>query len=133
MVRTHTKIICLHPELRVLIHDTLTTKDKYFREVKGEWKKHYVLLRDTIGELQSEGYHTHQCQTIMAALFVLGMLTWMTYWFDYSRKDDIDHIADQAVEIGTQRPRICQADFRKMIRGNCLSADTPSFVVRMPR
>jgi hypothetical protein len=35
----------------------------------------------------------------MAALFVLGMLTWTTYWFDYSRKDDIDQIADQAVEL----------------------------------
>ena len=99
MVRTHTKNICLHPELRVLIHDTLTTKDQYFREVKGEWKKHYVLLRDTIGELQSKGIISTTVKPSMAALFVLGMLTWTTYWFDYSRKDDIDHIADQAVEL----------------------------------
>ena len=54
MVRAYMKSICLHPELRVLIHDTLTMKDKYFREVKGEWKKHYVLLRDTISELRSK-------------------------------------------------------------------------------
>jgi AcrR family transcriptional regulator len=99
MVRTHMKIICLHPELRVLIHDTLTTKDKYFREVKGEWKKHYVLLRDTIGELQSEGIVRTNAKPSSSALFVLGMTTWVTYWFDYSRKEDIDHIADQAVEM----------------------------------
>jgi AcrR family transcriptional regulator len=99
MVRTHMKIICLHPELRVLIHDTLTTKDRYFREVKGEWKKHYVLLRDTIDELRSKGAISTSVKPSMAALFVLGMLTWTTYWFDYSRKDDIDKIADQAEEF----------------------------------
>jgi len=99
MIRTHTKNICLHPELRVLIHDTLTTKDKYFKEVKGEWKKHYVLLRDTISELRSKGTISTSVKPSMAALFVLGMLTWTTYWFDYNRKDDIDHIADQAVEL----------------------------------
>ena len=99
MVRTHTKNICLHPELRVLIHDTLTTKDKYFREVKGEWKRHYVLLRDTIGELQSKGIINTDVKPSWAALFVLGMVTWATYWFDYSRKGDIDHIAEQAEEF----------------------------------
>jgi AcrR family transcriptional regulator len=99
MVRTHMKTICLHPELRVLIHDTLTTKDEYFREVKGEWKKHYVLLRDTIGELQSEGIVRTNVKPSSSALFVLGMITWVTYWFDYSRKEDIDQIADQAVEM----------------------------------
>jgi AcrR family transcriptional regulator len=99
MIRTHMKIICLHPELRVLIHDTLTTKDKYFREVKGEWKKHYVLLRDTIGELKSKGIIRADVRPSWAALFVLGMMTWVTYWFDYNRKDHINQIADQAVEL----------------------------------
>ena len=99
MIRTHMKIICLHPELRVLIHDTLTTKDRYFREVKGEWKKHYVLLRDTIDELRSRGIIKTDVKPSWAAFFVLGMVTWVTYWFDYSRKEDVDHIAEQAIEL----------------------------------
>ena len=58
MVRTFTSdVICLHPELRVLIHDQLTMKDKYFREVKVEWKKHYLLMRDTIAD-SSRGGHS---------------------------------------------------------------------------
>jgi len=93
------KIICLHPELRVLIHDTLTTKDRYFWEVKGEWKKHYVLLRDTIDELRSRGIIKTDVKPSWAAFFVLGMVTWVTYWFDYSRKEDVDHIAEQAIEL----------------------------------
>ena len=99
MVRTHMKIICLHPELRVLIHDTLTTKDRYFREVKGEWKKHYVLLRDTIGELRSKGIIRTDVKPSWAALFVLGMMTWVTYWYDYDRKENVDKIADAALQL----------------------------------
>ena len=99
MVRAHIKIICLHPELRVLIHDTLTTKDRYFREVKGEWKKHYVLLRDTIGELRSKGIMRADIKPSWAALFVLGMMTWVTYWFDYDRKEDVDKIADTGIQF----------------------------------
>jgi TetR/AcrR family transcriptional regulator, cholesterol catabolism regulator len=99
MVHTHMKIICLHPELRVLIHDTLTTKDKYFREVKGEWKKHYVLLRDTIGELKSKGVIDTDVKSSWAALFVLGMMTWVTYWYDYDRKENADKIANAALQL----------------------------------
>jgi TetR/AcrR family transcriptional regulator, cholesterol catabolism regulator len=100
MIRTYTKdIVCLHPELRVLIHDTLTTKDKYFREVREVWKRHYLLLRDTITALQSEGKILSEVRPSWAALFVLGMITWTTYWFDYTRKDEVDHIADAALQL----------------------------------
>jgi len=99
MVRAHTKTICGHPELRILIHDTLTTKDKYFREVKGEWKKHYVLLRDTIGELRSKGIILTDVKPSWAALFVLGMMTWVTYWYDYDRNENIDEIANAALQL----------------------------------
>ncbi len=100
MIRTYTEeIICLHPELRVLIHDSLMMKDKYFREVKDVWKKHYILLRDTIIQLQSEGRIDDSVKPAWAALFVLGMLTGETFWFDYDRKADIARIADQAERL----------------------------------
>jgi TetR/AcrR family transcriptional regulator, cholesterol catabolism regulator len=98
MVRTFVReIICKHPELRVLIHDSLTMKDKYFREVRGAWKEHYVLLRDTIDQLQSAGGGDGRVKPSRAALFVLGMLVWVLFWFDYERKDDIDGLAEEAV------------------------------------
>jgi len=100
MIRTYTKgIICIHPELRVLIHDTLTTKDKYFSEVREVWKRHYLLLRDTATELQSEGKIRSDVRPSWAALFILGMITWTTYWFDYTRKDEIDALADAALQL----------------------------------
>jgi len=100
MVQTFTReIICKRPELRVLIHDALTMKDKHFREVKGEWKKHYFLIRDTIAQLQSEGKANAEVKPSWTALFMLGMLTWVTYWFDYDRKDEVDQIADLALQL----------------------------------
>jgi TetR/AcrR family transcriptional regulator, cholesterol catabolism regulator len=103
IIRTFTKeIICKHPELRVLIHDSLTIKDKYFREVRGVWKEHYVLLRDTVAQLQTEKRMDGTIKSSWAALFVLGMLTWVTYWFDYDRKSQIDELADQALRLVVQ-------------------------------
>ncbi len=103
MIRTYTKeSICLHPELRVLIHDSLTMKDKYFRDVRAQWKRHYTLLRDTIGQLQKAGRINPDARPSWAALFVLGMLTWTLYWFDYSRKDDVDSIVEQAEQFVLQ-------------------------------
>jgi AcrR family transcriptional regulator len=54
MIRAYTRDICSHPELRVLIHDTLIINDRHFREVREVWKTHYILLRDTISQLKSE-------------------------------------------------------------------------------
>ena len=100
MVRTFTKeIVCKHPELRVIIHDSLTMKDQHFREVKGAWKEHYVLLRDTIGRLQSRGDLKTRIEPSWAALFVLGMLTWVLFWLDYGRTGDIDRLTDQGLEL----------------------------------
>jgi len=99
MVRTHTKTMCSHPELRVLIHDTLIVKDKYFREVREEWKEHYVLLRDTIAALKANDTIQTDVKPSWAALFVLGMITWVTYWFDYERGETVDEIANAAVQL----------------------------------
>ncbi|MCX8021915.1 MAG: TetR/AcrR family transcriptional regulator [Syntrophorhabdaceae bacterium] len=100
MVYTFTKeIICKHPELRVLIHDTFSMKDKYFKEVREIWKEHYRLLKDTITELQSEGRIDPSIKPSWATLFVLGMLTWITYWLDYSRNDELEELAQHAVKI----------------------------------
>jgi TetR/AcrR family transcriptional regulator, cholesterol catabolism regulator len=98
MVRSFvTEIICKHPELRVLIHDSLTMNDNDFKDVKGAWKEHYVLLRDTIAQLKTAGTINGDVVPSWAALFVLGMLTWVLYWFNYERRTQIDQVADQAL------------------------------------
>jgi AcrR family transcriptional regulator len=100
MVRTFViDIVCKHPELRVLIHDSLTMNDDDFRDVKGAWKEHYVLLKETIAELQVSGTVKADIVPSWAALFVLGMLTWVLYWFNYDRRAQVDRLADQALVL----------------------------------
>ena len=97
MVRTYMKeIICVFPELKILIHDSLSAKDKRFREVRAVWKQHYLLLSSTIEQIQNKGRMSPDIKPSWAALFLLGMLTWTTYWFDFNRKGSIDAITDLA-------------------------------------
>lgn len=99
MVRTYTKEnICVYPELRVLVHDTITTKDKRFSKVKMVWEKHYLLFRDTIKQIQSQGKISSTVNPSISALFFIGMLTWITYWLDFDRKNGIEDIASRAEE-----------------------------------
>ncbi len=97
MVRTYMKeCICVYPDLRILIHDSLATKDKNLREVRAVWKRHYTVLASTIEQVQNKGKISADIKPSWAALFLLGMLTWTTYWFDFTRKENIDAITDLA-------------------------------------
>ena len=99
MVAGYAEIMCRRPELRVLIHETLAIRDNYFREVRQMWKKHYYLLKDTILELQKTGIVHNSAKPSRLALLLLGMLTWITFWFDYSRGDEIEDIVATAVDF----------------------------------
>jgi len=101
MIRNYTKMICAHPELRFLIHETLGFKDKYFAQVKKEWKSHYLLLRNTIADLQKAGRITTDVKPSWTALSLIGMITWTTFWFDFSRKEKINEIAESAVTLAS--------------------------------
>lgn len=97
IVRSYAKQICLHPELRFLIHESLSIKDRYFSEIRKEWKSHYLLLRSTISELQVNGVIAGSLKPSWATLFILGMITWITFWFEFGSKDEIDALAESAV------------------------------------
>jgi AcrR family transcriptional regulator len=109
MIEGYEEIMCLRPELRVLIHETLAIRDNYFEEVRQMWKKHYYLLRDTISELQERGLVRNRAKPSRLALLLLGMLTWTTFWFDYDREDEIREIASTALDLA--------------LRGLCITDD----------
>ncbi len=99
MIKGYSEQICSHPELRFILYGSLLIKDKYFKEIRDEWKKFYLLLRDTIAELQSQGKINNKLRPSWAALHMLGIMTWMTYWFDYKTKDQIGAIVDATLEM----------------------------------
>jgi len=99
MIRDYTIVICSNPQLRFILHGSLLIQDRYFDRIREEWKKFYLLLRDTIAELQSTERIRKDIHASWAALQILGMITWMTFWFDHKRRDAIDKLADSAVDM----------------------------------
>jgi AcrR family transcriptional regulator len=99
IVREFTKIVCNHPELRVLTHESMSIKDDYFEHIRKEWKEHYLLLHDTIRQLQSRGTIPGELNPSWVALLLLGMITWITFWFDYERKERMGEIAETALNL----------------------------------
>ncbi len=99
MIKKYTKIICENPELKILIHETMSMTDDYFKKIRKAWKEHYGLLRHTIKELQEGGVISTELSSSKAALFVLGMITWVSFWFDYNRKETIDKMAEAAISF----------------------------------
>lgn len=102
MIRDFAKLVLSHPELRFLLHESLTVKDKYHGEIKKEWRHLYSLFRTTISDLQSIGGVTKDFESSWAALLLLGMITWITFWFDYKTKEHIDEIVELTVRMGFQ-------------------------------
>jgi len=99
MVKEFTRMISNYPELRLLIHETMSLKDDYFTEVKLIWKKHYLLLKQTIFELQQLKTIQAKIKPSWASLFVLGMITWMTFWLDFSRKENQEELYEAAKDF----------------------------------
>ncbi len=97
MISSYTEHICTHPELRVLIHDTLVIKSDDFIDIREKWKKHYLLLKETIEQIFEKEKRSVSVKSSWMTLFLLGMQTWITYWFDFSRKESIQEIRDAAV------------------------------------
>ncbi len=99
MVEEFARLMCIRPELRVLIHDTLAMKDEYFREVRHTWKEHYSLLKNTIGELQEKGSVFASEKASRLALFSLGTLVWISFWYDYRRKEGSEEVVAAAAAV----------------------------------
>lgn len=102
MISEFTTMICKNPELRVLIHETMSIKDEYFRIIRAAWKSHYLLLKETISELSQKGVITSGLSSSRATVFLLGMMTWITFWFDYNRKGDVDDVRNSALQFAFQ-------------------------------
>jgi hypothetical protein len=73
-----------------------------------------VLLRDTIGELQSKGEIGGSIRPSRAALLVLGAVVWVLFWFDYKREDDIDRIAEEAVQFALRGLNVNEVEMRRL-------------------
>ncbi len=102
MIGEYAKLILSHPELRFLLHGSLTVKDKYHLEIRKEWRRLHGLFRSAILDLQSAGKVAKNLEASWSAFLLLGMITWITFWFDYKNKKYVDEIVKLVVRMGFQ-------------------------------
>jgi AcrR family transcriptional regulator len=81
------------PAARVLINEAHRLSPERFEEIRGVWRRGYLLVRDAIAALQETGRCRSDINPGHAAFAALGMCSWILYWFDYTRPSSGNEIA----------------------------------------
>ena len=81
------------PAARVLINEAHRLSPERFEEIRGMWRRGYLLVRDAIAALQKTGRCRSDINPAHAAFAALGMCSWILYWFDYTRPSSGNEIA----------------------------------------
>lgn len=83
---------------QVLVHEVKRLKPEHYQKIRRVWKRMFSIVQEAIGELEANG----QCRKInksFAAFAAIGMCSWTPYWFDYSRKESAEELANSYVDI----------------------------------
>ena len=97
-LRNYAKLIAKDAAGRVLIHEVKSLKPEHRRRIIDVWKRAFELIRDAIKEMERSG-RAKRLNPAYATFAAIGMCSWITYWFDYSRSESAEELAESLVEI----------------------------------
>ena len=97
-VKSFTKLLVTDDKARVVIHDARRLKPKHLQKIRRIWRKTYDLIKNAISEMEISG-KTKKRNKTFSAFAVIGMVSWIFYWFDYSRKESGEELAETFVDI----------------------------------
>lgn len=97
-LRGYTRLLARDPTPRVVIHEAKRLKRQRYKKVQRIWQIAYELIKNAISEMQLAG-KAKNVNTAFATFAAVGMCNWIFYWFDYSRKENTEELADTIVDI----------------------------------
>lgn len=97
-VRKYITLMTQDPYARLLIEEVKRLDAAHQEEIRESWRRAYQIVTGCIRELQESGQHK-RLDAAFAGLALIGMTTWILYWFDYSRRDSQQELADTFLEI----------------------------------
>lgn len=97
-LRGYVKTMAKDAGSRVGVHEAGKLKPHHFRKVKKIWRTTFDIFKDAITEMQALG-KAKKINSTFAAFAAIGMCSWIYYWFDYSRKESREELAETFVEI----------------------------------
>jgi AcrR family transcriptional regulator len=86
------------PASRVLIHEVRSLERSHYNEITAIWKRGYRLIYKSIKELQESG-RAHKFRLPFLTFLGAGMVFWIVYWFDYSRQNSSEELAETLVQV----------------------------------
>ena len=83
---------------RLLIRESHRLSPEHLDEVKEVWRRLFYMIRDSIRELE-EQKRTIDLDANMATFAIIGMVSWIIFWFDSSRGDSADLAAESYAKL----------------------------------
>jgi len=97
-LKNYTQLLAENAAARELIHEARRLTPEHYQNIRRIWKRAFGLIRDAIAEMEISG-KSKKINKAFAAFAAVGMCSWTFYWFDYSRKESSEELAETFIEI----------------------------------
>ena len=99
--REYIALLSKAPVAIVAVHETRRLDPAHLNEIRIIWRDLLDFISGAIAELQASG-QAKQLNTTFSAFALIGMCSWLFYWFDYSRKQSAEEVSATFSEIYLQ-------------------------------
>lgn len=99
MLFSHARALALEPTAGLLIRESRRLSPEHLKDVKRTWRRLLTAVREAIVELQHEGRCNTGLSPTYAAFAAIGMVSWISFWFDPSRVRTADAVAATMADI----------------------------------
>jgi len=97
-MRHYIALMTKDPFAKLLIQESKRLDAPHQEEIRETWKRAYDIVCKSLTELQDSGKHK-RLNVAFSALSMIGMMTWILYWFDYARQDSVEELTESFLEI----------------------------------
>jgi len=82
----------------VAIHEARRLNPAHYNEMRKIWRRVLDFVYGAIAEMQAAG-KAKKLNKAFSAFALIGMCSWLFYWFDYSRKESAEELFNSFSEI----------------------------------
>lgn len=97
-LQNYTKLLAENAYARVLIHEVRRLASDHYQAITSVWRRAFDVVRGALEELHSSG-KIKEVDKTFSTFALIGMCSWLFYWFDYSRKDSAAKVSETFLEI----------------------------------
>jgi TetR/AcrR family transcriptional regulator, cholesterol catabolism regulator len=97
-LQSYTELLVRKPYARVLIHEAGRLAPEHHKAITAVWRRAFELVRNALREMEASG-KAKPVDMTFAAFALIGMCSWIFYWFDYSRTDSAANLSETFAEI----------------------------------